>query len=395
MWRMGEECGVLYTEDRQLLRQLLALEKLPTRSEADAATYTNARGKVFAWQVTFRLSLWNRVIRAIGKEAVEIRPEPRPGTRREAVSSGATAPAPSRAARRQAPATGEKPSKAAPAAARPAAAGTSRPTASAADRRGAAPKPAPTPTTSLAGATRKSGPAPVAETRPQESARAARKTPERTGDGDRVAPTPPAASIHAPGRAAPPRNVSKTASKPKSSSEREAGEDTRSAPRSTARPATPERAARPGAPSTSAGHQAPTAKPDPLPAPRGGRRAAEQRPPAAQKVTAEPQGKTTRPRVPPTSQEATTAAPARTAAPTPAPTRGRGDRRAAAAGPASSPTPATPEPARRPRGKPPAPVSPAVTAAPLPPTKRPRSQTSDSPQTSTAQAASAAGRRRP
>jgi transposase len=66
MWRMGEECGVLYTEDRQVLRQLCAMEKFPVKREVDAATYTNARGKVIAWQVTFALPLWNRILRAIG-----------------------------------------------------------------------------------------------------------------------------------------------------------------------------------------------------------------------------------------------------------------------------------------------------------------------------------------
>lgn len=72
MWRMGEECGVLYTEDRRLLEQVMELQRGPAGREATATTYTNARGRVFAWQVTFALSQWNRIVRALGKEKVEI-----------------------------------------------------------------------------------------------------------------------------------------------------------------------------------------------------------------------------------------------------------------------------------------------------------------------------------
>jgi hypothetical protein len=94
---MGEEAGVLYTEDRQVLRQLIGAEKSLLGQEADAATYTNRRGKVIAWQVTFALRLWNRVLRTIGKESVDIRNErekPAANTSRPRSSSPAPAPRP-------------------------------------------------------------------------------------------------------------------------------------------------------------------------------------------------------------------------------------------------------------------------------------------------------------
>lgn len=97
MWRMGEECGALYTEDRQALRRVLELGRLAARAETDATTYTNARGKVFAWQVTFALSLWSRVLRSVGREAVTIVPEEAGRTR--APDLGRSAPTPARPAK--------------------------------------------------------------------------------------------------------------------------------------------------------------------------------------------------------------------------------------------------------------------------------------------------------
>jgi hypothetical protein len=75
LWRQAEECAVIYTEDRDHLRRLLALDKFPLKREEDAATYRNARGRVFAWQTSFALSLWNRVVRALGRSEIEIRQE--------------------------------------------------------------------------------------------------------------------------------------------------------------------------------------------------------------------------------------------------------------------------------------------------------------------------------
>ena len=72
MWQMGDRYGVVYLEDRRLLLLLLGMETFPAKHERETATYTNARGKVFAWQASFELSLWNRVVRALGKEVLQI-----------------------------------------------------------------------------------------------------------------------------------------------------------------------------------------------------------------------------------------------------------------------------------------------------------------------------------
>jgi hypothetical protein len=95
LWRQAEEFGVFYTEDREHLRRLLILDWFPMKREEDAATYKNPRGRVFAWQATFDLALWKRVVRALGREEIDIQLEEelRPRKRRAAVPP-TTAPAP-------------------------------------------------------------------------------------------------------------------------------------------------------------------------------------------------------------------------------------------------------------------------------------------------------------
>jgi hypothetical protein len=78
MWRQGEACGVVYTEDREHLQRLLALDWFPVKREEDVASYKNRRGRVFAWQASFSLSLWTRVVRALGREEIEIEKEVKP-----------------------------------------------------------------------------------------------------------------------------------------------------------------------------------------------------------------------------------------------------------------------------------------------------------------------------
>src|SRR5260370_19938757 len=82
LWRQAEACGVIYTEDREHLRRLFALEKFPVKREEDAATYKNRRGRVFAWQASFDLSLWTRVVKMLGREEIEIRLDTQPRARR-------------------------------------------------------------------------------------------------------------------------------------------------------------------------------------------------------------------------------------------------------------------------------------------------------------------------
>jgi len=74
-WRLDEEQAAVYTEDRDVVRRLLEIERFPTRSESGFSTYTDSRGKVFAWQASFAASLWPRVTRHLRQRevAVEVR----------------------------------------------------------------------------------------------------------------------------------------------------------------------------------------------------------------------------------------------------------------------------------------------------------------------------------
>jgi len=118
LWRQADEYGVIYTEDREHLRRLLAMEKFPLKREEDAATYKNARGRVFAWQVSFEMSLWNRVVRALGRSQIEVREEPEAraaGRRRPAAPTPAASAHPRE--RRPSPSSGQagaKPASPAP-----------------------------------------------------------------------------------------------------------------------------------------------------------------------------------------------------------------------------------------------------------------------------------------
>src|SRR5437870_4948872 len=89
------------------------MEQFPLKREEDAAIYRNARGRIFAWQATFKLSLWNRVVRALGRSEIEIRQEAEARARRSAKSAAAPPAAASPRRRPAAP-------PALPAAARPA-----------------------------------------------------------------------------------------------------------------------------------------------------------------------------------------------------------------------------------------------------------------------------------
>src|SRR3989442_16029026 len=107
MWQMDGRYGVVYLEDRKLLQVLLGMEKFPARHEGETLTYTNAKGRVYAWQASFEMSLWNRVVRALGREAVEIVREPAPPRAR--ASRVAPAAVPPAARNGKAPAPGGSP----------------------------------------------------------------------------------------------------------------------------------------------------------------------------------------------------------------------------------------------------------------------------------------------
>jgi hypothetical protein len=92
LWRQADEFGVFYTEDREHLRRLLALDWFPMKREEEAATYKNPRGRVFAWQATFDASLWRRVVRALGREEIEIRLEEETRVRKRQAAASAAPP---------------------------------------------------------------------------------------------------------------------------------------------------------------------------------------------------------------------------------------------------------------------------------------------------------------
>src|SRR5439155_11421490 len=81
------------------LRRLIAMDRFPVKREEDAATYKNPRGRVFAWQATFDLVLWKRVVRALGRDEIEIHLEEEPRARkRRAAALPAPAPPPTASA---------------------------------------------------------------------------------------------------------------------------------------------------------------------------------------------------------------------------------------------------------------------------------------------------------
>ena len=71
-WRLDEEQAAVYTEDREVVRRLLELDRFPARSESGFSTYADRNGKVFAWQASFAASLWPRVHRHLRQRAVAV-----------------------------------------------------------------------------------------------------------------------------------------------------------------------------------------------------------------------------------------------------------------------------------------------------------------------------------
>jgi len=71
-WRLDEEQAAVYTEDREVVRRLLEIDRFPTRSEGGFSTYTDAKGKTFAWQASFAASLWSHVHRHLRRSEVAV-----------------------------------------------------------------------------------------------------------------------------------------------------------------------------------------------------------------------------------------------------------------------------------------------------------------------------------
>lgn len=110
MWRQTETDAVLYTEDRQTLNSLLAYARFPYRDAGKAMTYARANGRVYGWQFTIPATIWNGVVRHLGRQAVTMldleagrrRPtEPQPELPLEAVHQESSTPAARRKAVRE------------------------------------------------------------------------------------------------------------------------------------------------------------------------------------------------------------------------------------------------------------------------------------------------------
>ncbi|HEU4754910.1 MAG TPA: hypothetical protein VFU47_17515, partial [Armatimonadota bacterium] len=70
MWRLTPDHAVLYTADRATLNAVLAYPRFPHQDISRAVTYAGKNGRVFAWQFIFPTSLWNGVVRHLGRAAV-------------------------------------------------------------------------------------------------------------------------------------------------------------------------------------------------------------------------------------------------------------------------------------------------------------------------------------
>src|SRR5262245_12292248 len=82
MWRQTDDHAVLYTNDRATLDQLLSYRRFP-KDASQATTYTGKNGRVYAWQFTVPASLWNGLVRHLGRESFEFLDADRPRSRRE------------------------------------------------------------------------------------------------------------------------------------------------------------------------------------------------------------------------------------------------------------------------------------------------------------------------
>src|SRR4051812_25365480 len=95
MWRLTDQYAVLYTGDRATLKAVLGYARFPHKDISRATTYAGKNGKVFAWQFTFPMALWNGMVRHLGRAAVTFLDEEKP-TRaaRKPAASTPKAPAP-------------------------------------------------------------------------------------------------------------------------------------------------------------------------------------------------------------------------------------------------------------------------------------------------------------
>jgi len=70
MWRLTDDHAVIYTDDRATLKALFAYSRFPHQDLSRATTYERKNGRVFAWQFTFPVSVWNGVVRHLGRASI-------------------------------------------------------------------------------------------------------------------------------------------------------------------------------------------------------------------------------------------------------------------------------------------------------------------------------------
>jgi hypothetical protein len=70
MWRLTDHHAVIYTDDRATKDALLSYARFPYDDIERATTYSRGAKRPYAWQFTFPLSLWNGVVRHLGRASV-------------------------------------------------------------------------------------------------------------------------------------------------------------------------------------------------------------------------------------------------------------------------------------------------------------------------------------
>ena len=89
LWRLTDHHAVLYTDDRSILNAALAYSRFPHQDLTRATTYHHGKNnRVFAWQFTFPMAVWNGLVRHLGRAALTFLDEEKPAARK------ATPPAP-------------------------------------------------------------------------------------------------------------------------------------------------------------------------------------------------------------------------------------------------------------------------------------------------------------
>ena len=84
LWRLTDHHAVLYTDDRSILAAALAYPRFPHHDLNRATTYHGKNNRVFAWQFTFPLEIWNGLVRHLGRAALTFLDEEKPRKTREA-----------------------------------------------------------------------------------------------------------------------------------------------------------------------------------------------------------------------------------------------------------------------------------------------------------------------